>query len=336
MRLLKGVYFLIGVALLVVVVLNVDVDEVLARLDQVGWGLAVILGIYLAAFIIDTFTWQMTLGSVPLDARWLYRTWKVRMIGEAFNNVMPAAGIGGEPVKAVLLKKDYGISYREATASVILARTINMIALTAFLAIGFAFMLASPKLTTSFNAVAAIALAGLAFGTFGGLAIQWTRFASLAGTWLSRWRIGKPIEGILHHIRDMDARLVGFYVGDRRRFAWAVLLAFINWLLGALEIYYAAILLGHPISFADAWMVESAAQLARAGAFFIPAGIGAQEGAFLLVCTAITGLPALGVAMAVVRRLREIVWIVWGFGLGSFAGLKPWLGARNGKTETGS
>lgn len=328
MRHLKIVYFLIGVALLAVVILNVNLDEVTARLEQVGWGFAVVLAIYLAAFVVDTFTWQMTLASVPLDATWLYRTWRVRMVGEAFNNVMPAAGLGGEPVKAVMLKKSYGIGYREATASLILARTVNLIALIVFLIIGFAIMLMTPKLPASYQTVAGIGLAGLALGTLGAFAVQRTRFASLAGTWLTRSRIGKPVESILHHVHDMDARLVAFYAGHRRKFAWAVLLAFVNWMLGALEVYYTLLLLGHPVSFAEAWMIEATAQLVRTGAFFIPAALGAQEAGLLLVCTAVTGAPAIGLAVAVVRRLREIVWIAWGVGLGSLAGLKPWSAAR--------
>ena len=85
----------------------------------------------------------MTLVSVPLDGRWLYRAWKVRMVGEVFNSVVPAAGMGGEPVKAVLLKKYYGVGYRQATASLILAKTINTIALVIFLTVGFALMLSS-------------------------------------------------------------------------------------------------------------------------------------------------------------------------------------------------
>ena len=53
------------------------------------------------------------------------------------------------------------------------------------------------------------------------------------------------------------------------------------------------------MSFVDAWIIEAVAQLVRTGTFFIPASIGAQEGAFMLVCAAMTGSPALGVAVAV-------------------------------------
>ena len=70
--------------------------------------------------------------------------------------------------------------------------------------------------------------------------------------------------------------------------------------------------LGHPISLIDAWIIESVAQLVRAGTFFIPASIGVQEGAFVIIGAAMSGSPTIGFAIAVVRRIREIIWMGWG------------------------
>jgi glycosyltransferase 2 family protein len=322
-RYLKLVYLLVGLALLAAVVAEVDVAEVAGRVVQVGWGIGVILGLYLAAFVIDSFTWQMALLEVPLDGRWLYRTWKARMVGEAFNSVIPAAGMGGEPVKAVLLKKYYGIGYRQGTASLFLGKTINMIALVVFLGGGFALMLGSPLLSASYKLVAGAGLAAVTLGTFLFFIIQRLRITSLAGTWLSRWRFAARIESVLDHVRDMDGRLSSFYTDHRGRFAGAVALALVNWLIGILEIYYTMIFLGHPVTLVDAWIIEAMAQMVRTGTFFIPASIGAQEGAFLLVCGAMTGSPSLGVAVALVRRFREVLWIVWGFVLASLFSFKP-------------
>ncbi len=123
----------------------------------------------------------------------------------------------------------------------------------------------------------------------------------------------------------MDQRLIGFYTKSRGRFAVAMALAFVNWLLGVVEVYYALLFLGHPVSWTGAWVIEAAAQLVRTGAFFIPAAIGAQEGTFLLLCGAVTGSATLGFSVAIIRRLREIIWILWGFALGSLYSLKPGL-----------
>ncbi len=320
-RHLKVLYLLVGLAILAVVVGNIDLAEVAARVVQVGWGMAIILGIYFLAFAIDSFTWQMALVSVPLDGLWLYRIWKARMVGEVFNSVIPAAGMGGEPVKAALLKKHYGIGYREGTASLILGKTVNMISLAIFLAGGFALMWISPAMPTSYKAVAVAGLGAFVLGIVLFYAIQRFKMTSITGAWIGRWRPAGRINDILHHVRDMDERLVEFYTRYRGRFAGAVVLALVNWLLGVLEVYYAMAFLGHPVSLSEAWIIEAATQLVRTGTFFIPASIGAQEGAFMVISAAITGSPALGVAVAVVRRFREILWILWGLLLGGMYSL---------------
>ena len=289
---------------------EVDFADVWSHAILIGvGGMFVLIVLYGAAFLIDSFTWQMAMAGVPLNARWLWRAFRVRMVGEVFNNIMPAAGMGGEPVKAVLLNKHYGLGYREGTASIILGRTINMVAQVLFLAIGFAAIWVS-DLPGHFKG---LALAGL--GAFVGVTAiffyaQRLRVASLMGLWLGRWRLLEFINGVLHHIRDMDERLIRFYTENHGRFAVAIALAFLNWVAGAAEIYVAMMFLGHPVSFTDAWIVESVAQLIRTAAFFIPAALGAQEGAFLLIFTVMTGGPALGVAVALVRRARELIWLL--------------------------
>ncbi len=322
MRLLKIFYLGLGVLLLGFVVAEIDLAEVALQVAKVGYGIIVIVGIYFVAFAIDSVTWQMTIRGVPLDLVWAYRVWKLRMVGESFNAVIPAGGMGGEPVKASLLKSHYGINYREGTASLILAKTINMIALVIFLIGGFALMIEGQALPKAYEYVAGFGLLAFAVGVFLFFVIQRLSITSLTGTWISRWRIGRRLEDILHHIHDMDERLVHFYTQAKGRFAGALFLALVNWMLGVVEIYYALVFLDRPITWAEAWIIEAVAQMVRTGAFFIPAAIGVQEGAFLLVCGAITGSPSIGVAVSVIRRIREVIWIIWGFAVGALYSIK--------------
>jgi uncharacterized protein (TIRG00374 family) len=229
--------------------------------------------------------------------------------------------MGGEPVKASMLKSHYGINLREGTASLILAKTINMIALVIFLIGGFALMIQAQALPKAYEYVAGTGLLAFTVGVFLFFVIQRLSITSLTGTWISRWRIGRRVEDILHHIHDMDDRLVHFYTETKVRFAAALVLALVNWMLGVVEIYYALVFLDRPITWAEAWIIEAVAQMVRTGAFFIPAAIGVQEGAFLLICGAITGSAPLGVAVSVIRRIREVIWIVWGFSVGALYSL---------------
>jgi uncharacterized protein (TIRG00374 family) len=317
MRWLTILYLAIGVALLGVVLWQTDVGKVAAQVTQIGWqGALAVLAVYFVVFLIDSTTWLLALPSVRFGARALARMWRVRLVGEAFNSVMPAAGLGGEPVKAVLLKSRYDIGYHQAAASIVLGRTINMLALTVFLATAFAVMAASPSLSAAFRGAGLAGLVVFLAATALLLAVQWFRLPSRAGGWLQRWHGGQRLAGALVHIREVEDLFLQFYGRHRARLLGGVALAVVQWFVGALEVYVALAFLGHPVALHDAVMIEAVTQLVRAGAFFIPANLGAQEGAFVVMCAAITGSPSLGLSVAVVRRFRELVYILLGFGQG--------------------
>ena len=50
--------------------------------------------------------------------------------------------------------------------------------------------------------------------------------------------------------------------------------------------------------------------------FFIPSNIGTQEGIFVIAVNALKDSTPLGLAVAVIRRLREVLWISIGLFLG--------------------
>ena len=312
----------IGILLLGFIIAEIDYVEVLTHVTKVGYGLLVIVGIYFIAFAIDSISWQLTIFGVPLNILWAYRILKLRIVGEAFNSIIPAAGMGGEPVKASMLELHYGISLHKGVASLILARTINVIALVAFLIAGFVLMIESKALSKGYEYVAGSGLLALLVGVLCFFVIQRFSVTSLTGTWISRLSIGRKFDSFLCHIYDIDTRIVRFYTEAKGRFAATLLLALVNWLLGAVEVYYTLVFLDSPVTWAEAWIIEAVAQMVRTGAFFIPAAIGVQEGAFLLICGAITGSAPIGIAVSVVRRIREVIWIAWGLILGALYSLE--------------
>ena len=313
MRGLKILSLLLGAGLLVWILSNVDLSEVGELILRVGiTGLGLIIFVYFLAFLDDSISWLLILSSLPLSLAWIRRTFFVRLAGEAFNNVVPAGGFAGEPVKAVILKARYGISYTDASASIVMARTVNMIALIAFLIVGFLFMSISDVIDSSLKLTASIGLVLLSMGTVLLYAIQRFRVSSWLMARFAGARWADRAAGAFAVIEDMDHQFITFYTRHRARLLASLLLALINWVLGVVEIYLTFLLLGHEISWQDAWMIEALAQMVRSAVFFIPLGIGAQEGAFVLISGAITGIPSLGLACAAVRRIREVSWIAFG------------------------
>jgi uncharacterized protein (TIRG00374 family) len=317
-------YLAIGLALLGYVVADAELEEVWKQTLAFGAaGAGLILALYAIEFLADVAGWLITFAGLPLNGSWLRRLYLVRMVGETFNVITPMASMGGEPVKVMLLKKYYGVPFADASASILLAKTTNLISLVFFLAGGFALMLRDPRFSTSELVLAGSGLFFFFCAVVSFFLVQRLRVSSRASAWLSRWRAGRRLGRLLHHIEDFDARLVSFYSARKRRFAAALVLALCAWFVGALSVYYTMMLLNTPVSFTDAWLIEAFAQLVRAGTFFIPASIGAQEGAFVLVCALLSGSASSGLAVALVRRFRELIWIGCGFAFGWWFSFQP-------------
>ena len=311
-RRLKFLLLAIGMGLVIFILSEMNFRETIQLLHRIQFGFVFILFLYFLAFLIDTFTWQLTLKEIPLTATWIYRFFKMRLAGEAFNNLTPFAGMGGEPVKAMLLKQYYGIGYRDGIASLILTKTINVVALILFLVIGFLFVLDSTDLNIKYKTAAGVGLTTFSIGVILFFLVQRLRVTSSTGGFLFRLGMQTRVLGAIKHIKTVEDRLVAFYVEQRIRLIWALVFALGNWILGAFEIFYTMQFLGYPVSMVDAWIIEAITQLVRAGTFFIPASIGAQEGVLVVIGAAITGSTTAGFTTAIVRRIREVIWITWG------------------------
>ncbi len=305
---------MIGVALLFYVFSETDLTLLWANLIATGYGIFFVLAIYGTAFWIDTIAWQFTLPSTRFS--WIYNLCKVRMVGAAFGKMLPFSAFGGAPVKGYLLKKHYGIGYREGAASIILVESTHMLSMVFFMASGVFLISFSSDFPNNYYAFSKISLALLSVGILGFYLIQRYRLTSFVGRWLSKRSVGRKLEKFIYHMQEFDERLVQFYTRKRPLFFGAMGLNLLNWYLGAFEIYIILYFLGHPISIAESIILETFVEIVRAGTFFIPATLGSQEAAFLLSTSAITGEPTLGVATALIRRVREIVWLILGFALG--------------------
>ena len=355
----RGSCLAAGIALFALVLREADLDAVASAAAAFGvTAMLAVLALYAVELLGDTAGWHLAVTSIPFDAGWLRRLFVARLVGEAVNAATPLAGMGGEPVKAWLLKRRHAVEYGESASSLVIARTVNLLALLPFAGIGLMLAASDPRLSGAYAAAAGTGLAVLAVATLAFFAVQRFRAASgLArlggrrppGDSRLRLRGLRPGEAVWRRtaallawnnpaphsratpagapaiarrrsppawIEGFDNRTARFYTRHRRRFALALALAFSNWFIGALGVFVTMRFLGVEISMADAWVLESFTQLVRAGTFFIPASIGAQEGIYVLVAGALTGNPAAGLAAALIRRGRDLIWIAAGLAIG--------------------
>jgi uncharacterized protein (TIRG00374 family) len=342
MNLFRVLFLALGLGLFGLVLAQADLNAVAKHVGGLGWaGALAIPAVSLLPFLADTWSWQVLFTPARPGWGWFTVLWNVRAVGTAISKLTPVVGVAGEPVKAVILKRIYGLSYREGIASLVVAKTANLIALVVFLGIGMALAFADDRLPEGYRLAAAAGFAALAFSIGALFAVQRLRISSALGTWASRRPLGRSIGRALHHLHDMDDRLVDAYTRDRARFLVATFLTFLNWVLGGVELYLIFWFMGHPISVVEAIVIAATVELVRAGTFFIPASIGAEEATLALVVTSITGEAGLGLAVALVRRYRELLWIglglliAWDMTSRSRQPIGTWLRASEDERSSG-
>ena len=318
MKRFRWLGLLAGVALFAWVLRSADLPVVWEQLRNLGGRFGLILLFYIVIFGLDTLGWRFALPpAAQRRVGWagLFRT---RLAGEAINYVTPTAWVGGEPVKAYLLSRRYGIPLGDGMTSVVIAKTTFSISMFFFILLGVLATLAgrtSPAAAPLFRWVWVVLPAlGLLLALF--LIVQFLRPFQKGHSFLAR-----IMPGWLRHleskVQEWDETLARFYRRSPKTVFLSFGFHFLGWIAGVFEVFLILRFVGEPVSLLTAWSIESLWILLKTGAFLIPASLGASEGISLLVCTGLGLSSASGLALALVRRARELSWV--GLGLAEFS-----------------
>ena len=309
----KFLYLIFGISLLIFIFNKVDINLFLNELNKLRFNFLAILLIYFVGFILDSYSWQLCIENLVKTKLKLHQIFKIRIIGEAFNYVL--FQVGGEPIKALLLKNNFGIKYKSSIGSLILAKTIILFALIIFCFIGLLSIFYTNKFGANFENASLIgfilftALISLFF------IVQRYKLTSKIHN-IFKNKLSKKFNIFFKNLQEMEHKISEFYKKTKKDFFKILFLNLCNWFFGAFELYAIFFLLNQKITFLEAIAIETLVQLVRAMLFFIPSNLGTQEGVFVLAVNALKDSTPLGLAVAIIRRLREAIWISIGLTLG--------------------
>ncbi|HTI56256.1 MAG TPA: lysylphosphatidylglycerol synthase domain-containing protein [Verrucomicrobiae bacterium] len=308
MRGIRLVLLGVGTALCIGLLWRTGVDPVLSAFAMLSWRLPLLLCFPACLMIAcDTLGWRFSFRRDRVPLRTLV---SARLAGEALNITTPTASVGGEAVKAWLVRSYVPLT--ESLPSVVIAKTTITIGQTLFLLLGisvaWSILPAGSRLLRSMQWLLVLEC----LGTAGFVAVQLLGATGGVGRLLQRLGLlgGEDREPAL---RQIDRAFVHFYRQEPRRLGLSIGWHLAGWVLGALEAYCILQVLGFPVSLGLATMVDAFGAGVGFAAFFIPARLGAQEAGDVAVFTALGfGAPA-GLAFSLVRRLREALWAAVGF-----------------------
>ncbi|CAJ9910082.1 lysylphosphatidylglycerol synthase domain-containing protein [Burkholderia pseudomallei] len=301
-RWIKWLGWPIGIAILLALVVHEGAGDAVRVIGQAGFALLWLVPFHGLPLLLDAHAWRLLLDkrvSLPF-------LWWIATVREAVNRLLPVVGVGGEIVGIRLARWRVPDASR-VTASVIVEVLVTIAVQYAFAALGLVLLLAATQESVGAKTIGvALALSlpipvlGFVLMRRGGVFHAIERFAGrLLG---DSHRLLQGVDG-KRLDADIDALMsrAGLLF---RAFFWQLA----GYVAGALEIYWALALLGHPISIGGAIAIEAMTQAVRHAAFMVPGSLGVQEATVVLLAQMFGVDREAALSLALVKRARELLF----------------------------
>ncbi|WP_395666562.1 lysylphosphatidylglycerol synthase domain-containing protein [Methylocella sp.] len=269
-----------------------------AELRHAAWAVAPAVALMLVQLWLSAIAWRISVGErVPR----LSRYFRIRLIREAVNNMLPVAQLGGNLVGIRMLAQR-GVPGPVAGAGTTLDITVEVVTQFLFTLMGFAALA-----TTEAGAGQPWVMWSLAIMAAGVAAFI---AAQRAGLLRIVEALIRPLQRVfpgvtVESVRGLHAELMRLH-RDRKALAVAGALHLVAWLLGVVETWIALWAMGVDAGWQAALVIESLGMAARSAGFAVPGALGVQEVGFVVVC-GLFGIEAdQAIALSMVKRAREL------------------------------
>jgi len=331
---LNNLFFVIGVAACIVMLLTFDVSfiELWNHVCRAGYWLIPIVGVWIVIYAINAWSWFTIIKSkCGNEARGLsfWRVYCLTITGYALNYATPVGGLGGEPYRIMELSKD--VSTQHATSSVILYAMMHFFAHFWFwFSSIFIYLALAAAGDLPINATIATMLAIVivfclvAFYIFSrgyrkGLVVKiigWVGHIPGLRGWSRRFH-----ERHSEALRNIDSQIASLHATDKHSFYKSLLLEYLSRIVQSSEVLFMLLLFGIDngggfsgisITYLHSLLIVSFTTLFANLIGFLPMQLGVQEGGFVLSIAALGLSAELGIFVSIICRVREIIWIAIG------------------------
>jgi hypothetical protein len=315
--------FVLGLCVLAYLVYRFGLGTLLSNLIATGWTFALIIGVWLFIYILNTAAWRLALGP---DAEGITppRLFQITVSGFALNDMTPFLAIGGEPYRISALSESLGRD--RSVSAVTLYRMIFTLGHLSFLLVGILTVLIMLELPSSVKlllvaaalilvAIISILLSGHRRGVFERIYGRVQRLRALG-------RILKKIRVSQESLRQMDELVMDAYHERKKDFYGAIGCEFLGRCCMGIEIFLILRSVGLHVNLPQAFFLYLTYSILINLFFAVPYNVGVREGGFYFALESLALPPMLGIYLGIVMRIREFFWYFVGLGLLALAGLR--------------
>jgi hypothetical protein len=300
---LNLVFALVGAALLYVTVRRVGWADVQSSIAAVGWWYPAILALGGIRFGARSIAWSVCAHPERLP---LPLAFGATLAGDALGNLTPLGLLASEPAKVFIVRNR--IPVVTAVASVAAENAFYMASVVAMIAAGALVFFRVAEVPPALGTVAQAALAAALVAA---LAAFWaarrkpallTRLAGIISTLTGRK------SSSVDRLREIEIHFYALLRWPIRRIAAVVVWEALFHVAAVAEVYLVLQAVAGGTTLAQAFVLETTGRLIVVAFKFIPYRLGVDEAGTALVARALALDPAVGVTLALVRRLRILAW----------------------------
>lgn len=297
---------LVGIALFIGVILYIGTDEIVRVFSSFSWGvILVVVGLGLAQMLVTIYRWQRVLSAQGMKVT-LVDLIIPKFVGFAISFITPGLYVGGEPIRAYLLKKRTNIRLSRGMASIIVDKILDFTYPLPFL-IG-ALIYAMLTYDISWEAISVfIAVLCILIVTLGWFYIQTYRGIGFFSSFLRFFRIHrfKRLKKFFEKMVYFENIIIEFFQHHPRLFIEGLLLS----LLGGVIIFIQFIVVLNALDVTSHFLDVLVMMVFMILSFLIPipASLGSFEASQAIVFRALGYTPSLGVAFTMVLRASDFV-----------------------------
>ena len=306
-------FLIFGLIVLAVMVSQLDFQEVWEGIGRAGyWFLAVVL-LWAVLYIFNTAAWWIIIKAQkgeekPFSFLWLY---KITVSGFALNYATPGGLMGGEPYRIMSLSPYIGTE--RATSSVLLYVMTHIFSHFWFWLLSCVLFVLTQPLSIPMGlllaTVTAFCLTAIWFFLKGykrGIAVSGMNILSHIP--FIKKRAKRFFDNHAEQLRTIDQQIAALHNQNHRTFFTAVALELACRVVSALEIFFILLVIMPSANYLQCILILAFTSLFANMLFFIPLQLGGREGGFLLSAKGLSIGASEGIFVALLVRLREIIW----------------------------
>ena len=318
----QNAFFIFGLVVLIVMAYQLDFNEVWQGISHAGYWFLCVLLLWGVLYVLNTSSWYLIINSIgneqgvcrkhAIGFWWLY---KITVSAFALNYATPGGLMGGEPYKIMSLSPRIGTE--RATSSVILHTMTHIFSHFWFWLLSCILYVAILPLNLPMGlllaAVTAFCLAAIWFFLKGykrGIAFSGMRLLSHI-PFIKKWA-ARFIESHQQQLHTIDMQIAALHGQSRGTFFCAVLLELACRIVSALEIFFILLVIMPSANYLHCILILAFTSLFANMLFFIPLQLGGREGGLLMSAGGLGMSASAGIFVALLVRLRELIWTAIG------------------------